>query len=459
MGGTTLVALTGFVWVVLLGALGWSAVAHRSSHARADSEGRSLEFWPITVGILWGLTLPLNGSPTVGAVLTAGVMLTTASEVLSIRRARWAVGSVAALLLAGMVIALLNALRGFDPVRTQATGVIVAGITFGLLVYHLIWSSERLGWEKTAFVYYAATVGFIALGAFLGNGTPNDWKYTSLHMALPMLVAVVAGRRRLVAAVGFLLLAFVSVQAYSSRSVATALTLAALLSFPWTTRWLARFPRAVRLVIITLAAPLALAVGQWVLTSAARAGWLDPDLGAAVTMQSGLQLGLVGDRVGLFVGIALLAVMPLGLGIGIALDSDTSRAVMSLVPGQRGYDPFVADYMLGGVFNDVPSPHSGWGELLVWAGVLGLALVILSAALMVFLLDGVVTEKTLPETRSLVVIAVLLAGWQMFGGSVFTPALATLLWAWATPGFWHVTEAFKEQELDGIPRARLTGRG
>jgi hypothetical protein len=78
---------------------------------------------------------------------------------------------------------------------------------------------------------------------------------------------------------------------------------------------------------------------------------------------------------------------------------------------------------------------------------------------MVFLLDGVVTEKTLPETRSLVVIAVLLAGWQMFGGSVFTPALATVLWAWATPGFWHRTEALKEQELDGFPRARLTGRG
>jgi hypothetical protein len=188
-------------------------------------------------------------------------------------------------------------------------------------------------------------------------------------------------------------------------------------------------------LIIGVTAPLALLLGQRLLLVAAGSDWLGTDVDAAVLNQSRLDLNFLGDRVGLLLGFAFLLVVPMGLGIGIAADNRIAIDVVSYVPGGRGYDPFVSSYMLGGDFSRVPRLHSGFGDLIVWVGVLGLIAAIALVLLLIAVLDSVVVRTLRANARAFAVTAVLLAGWQLFGGSVFTPALAVVLWVWCSPHF------------------------
>lgn len=295
-------------------------------------------------------------------------------------------------------------------------------LSAGVALYILLWSRTIVGFRKTAELY---AVGLILEGISKLPGIPsNPWKYA---FAVPVsILLLAAARTRLQSAVILTALAGINI-AFESRSFAAA-CITALLVTVFAPTDVPDSQKLNRRFLIFL--PISAAVVYQLLSVGLLNGWLGASLqDQALRQTRGGEIPLiVGARPEFAAGFELFRARPMGFGPGVVPDlSDLSTATDALT--RLGVNPnsnYVRDYL----FDDRLELHSLVGDLWLLFGFAGL---ILAAAILWFVLYGLLNGETRRASGSLGVLVGLNSLWDVFFSPVSSLSYIVLALALLLP--------------------------
>lgn len=291
-------------------------------------------------------------------------------------------------------------------------------VTAGLL----LWLRPVLPEWQIAALFGLGLLAVAATAAEPLNGSQNPWKQ---HWSLPVTVLVLAGaqavRSRLLAVLGLVALAAVSV-ANDSRSMTALLAMTAAVVVYQSMPVSAVRLTATRLVVLLVVVGTAT---YWAFSELALSG----TLGLSTRLRTEEQLlrsgsVLLGGRPEIAATVGLFERWPLGFGSGTVLDPQGVAVAQNAMSGINydGTNGYVTNYMFGRTIE----LHSGIGDLWAWFGLPGLVLALL---LVWALLDALAQSLSTRGASPLQVFVLLVALWNMFFGPFYSlaPVLALAL--------------------------------
>jgi len=303
-----------------------------------------------------------------------------------------------------------------DTERPSSTSLLIASTSQLLSLVGgaglLLWARSLLGVAWTVVAFGAGALVNVVL---TGGNPANLWKYSlAVPVALIVLGLCMLTRSRLAPIVA--LTAFAAISALSDSRSMTSFMLMAVAALIWqaSAPTVDSRPRPWQTLLWLSAA----ALGAYMLLQALI---LEGVLGEAAAQRSQAQLDtsgslITGGRPELGAAVALIGARPLGYGSGtVPVSSDVWLAKTGM--HELGYNPnngYVDVFMFGGHYE----VHSVTGDLWVWFGPLGAALVALIVATGV---AGTATRLSTRAASGVLVLLTLLGTWD----ALFSPMLTS----------------------------------
>lgn len=275
-------------------------------------------------------------------------------------------------------------------------------LSAGVSLYVLLWSRTLVGPRRTAALY---AIGLVLQGV---SDFPaiahNPWKF---GFAFPVAICLLAAARTR-AQVFFVLATTASISViFQFRSFAAMCALTIIVMLVGTSNGSTRRKFDARfLATFSLSTILVYQIGTIGLLN----GWFGAGLqNLALTQSRGGQVSLVvGARPEFASALALFQSRPMGFGPGVIPNlNDVATGINALDKlGVNTNTAYVKSYLFG----DKLELHSVIGDLWLLFGLLGL---ILSAAILWYLMSGLLSEDTRLATGALGVLAGIVALWDL----------------------------------------------